>query len=403
MLMTGALSVVEPGSPIQLVLAILVMLAFTLITLKLAPYRHKSDDWTTFLVSLVITGNTLAGFVLLMDKDNSPHNFNPKNIEALLLFMNITVLVLQVLNMILIKWGLWDIMSKKPCCRKVQRVCGASPDSATRGPINKVVPTRPEGSTAPASTEDENQAEVQRLMSFHANSERQFKEMQTKRYQRSSINVQNRVAARRKVRQTKALTKAAVFAGIDETATQIVLSAMDYERYENGAIICEEGAEADRFYIIVAGQCKATLGSGPRSVHVGDLGALDVMGENALIVDEEGEGGASSRVRSATITVVSDVVQTLELHRVEFERLVERGIIGQEVLQRMRAMQKDRREIREAVNPRQQKQQEEKEDVFGSDNDRDEDAARLSLSVLPSPAPPGCPPPLGENKRRNDE
>ena len=38
-----------------------------------------------------------------------------------------------------------------------------------------------------------------------------------------------------------------------------------------------------------------------------------------------------------------------------------------------------------------------------SDDDRDEDAARLSLSVLPSPAPPGCPPPLGENKRRNDE
>ena len=89
-------------------------------------------------------------------------------------------------------------------------------------------------------------------------------------------------------------------------------------------------------------------------MHIGDFRALDVMGENALIVDEEGEGGASSRVRSATITVVSDVVQTLELHRVEFERLVERGIIGQEVLQRMRAMQKDRREIREAVNPRQQ-------------------------------------------------
>ena len=116
------------------------------------------------------------------------------------------------------------------------------------------------------------------------------------------------------------------------------------------------------------------------------------MGENALIVDEEGGGGASSRVRSATITVVSDVVQTLELLRVEFERLVERGIIGQEVLQRMRAMQKDRREIREAVNPRQQKQQEEKEEVFGSEDDRDEDAARLSLSVLPSPAPPGFPP-----------
>ena len=123
MLMTGALSVVEPGSPIQLVLATLVMLTFTLITLKLAPYRHKSDDWITFLVSLVITGNTQAGFVLLMDKDNVPHNFNPKNIEALLLFMNITVLIVQVVNMILMKWGLCNSLLAQPWCRKIQGAC----------------------------------------------------------------------------------------------------------------------------------------------------------------------------------------------------------------------------------------------------------------------------------------
>ena len=130
MLMTGALSVVEPGSPIQLVLATLVMLTFTLITLKLAPYRHKSDDWITFLVSLVITGNTLAGFVLLMDKDNVPHNFNPKNVEVLLLIMNITVLIVQVLNMILMKWGLCNTMLSQPWCRKIQGAC------ATCGCIN---------------------------------------------------------------------------------------------------------------------------------------------------------------------------------------------------------------------------------------------------------------------------
>ena len=388
--MTGALSVVEPGSPIQLVLAALVMLAFTLITLKLAPYRHKSDDWTTFLVSLVITGNTLAGFVLLMDKDNSPHNFNPKNVEALLLFMNITVLVMQMLNMILIKWGLWDILLKKACCRKVQQVCGVTAEDSTRGLINKVVPTRHEGSILPANSEDENHDEVQRLMTLHAESERQFKDMQTRRYQRNSLNVQRRVAARRKVRQTKALTKAAVFAGIDDTATQTVLSVMDYERYEKGAIICKEGAEADRFYIIVAGQCEATLGVGPQATHIGDLRALDVMGENALIVDDEDDEDGKPRVRSATITAVSSVVQTLELHRVEFERLVEIGIIGQEVLQRMRAVQKDRREIREAMNPRQEQQQRK---AFSNEDDRDEDAAGLSPSALPSPTPPGRPPP----------
>ena len=92
-------------------------------------------------------------------------------------------------------------------------------------------------------------------------------------------------------------------------------------------------------------------------MHVGDLKALDIMGENALIIEEQEEDdNGTSRVRSATVSVISDIVQTLELHRSEFERLVEIGIIGQEVLQRMRAVQKKRREIREALHPSQAQQ-----------------------------------------------
>jgi hypothetical protein len=269
MLMTGALSVVEPGSPIQLVLATLVMLTFTLITLKLAPYRHTSDDWTTFLVSLVITGNTQAGFVLLMDKDNSPHNFNPKNIEALLLFMNITVLVLQVLNMILIKCGWWDMLMKRPCCRKIQRTCRVDNSGAATadgvgttsvvpissmsttiqpahdGSNNTTAATRLHPQQQAASTEnpDEENTDqtVDRLLAQYSNAEDGLKKKNAIRSQRRSINVQHRVAARRKVRQTKALTKAAAFSGISADATETVLSAMDYERYEKGAIICEQG------------------------------------------------------------------------------------------------------------------------------------------------------------------
>ena len=123
MMMTGALSVVEPGSPIQLVFAMLVMLSFTLITLKLAPYRLKSDDWLTFLVSLAVTGNTLAGFTLIMDKDNTPRIFNPENIEALLLFMNITVLVVQVISLVALKCGLWEASMRAQSGRKIKRMC----------------------------------------------------------------------------------------------------------------------------------------------------------------------------------------------------------------------------------------------------------------------------------------
>ena len=51
------------------------------------------------------------------------------------------------------------------------------------------------------------------------------------------------------------------------------------------------------------------------------------MGENALIV-----GDGRRHVRSATVIAKSDVVQTLELKRSDFEQLVETGMIGQEIL-----------------------------------------------------------------------
>jgi CRP-like cAMP-binding protein len=122
---------------------------------------------------------------------------------------------------------------------------------------------------------------------------------------------------------------------------------MDYERYEKGTVICEEGAVADRFYIIVSGHCdvlqvrKGAVGSEEtQSIRVGSLNPLEVMGENALIV-----GDGRRHVRSATVTARSDIVQTLELVRSDFEQLVETGIIGHEVLQRMHAVQQERKDI----------------------------------------------------------
>ena len=195
-------------------------------------------------------------------------------------------------------------------------------------------------------------ATVERLLVSFSNGENDLELKNTIRRQQSSVKVQQRVAARRKVRQTKALTKAAVFAGIDTTATEAVLSAMEYNRYEKGTIICEEGAIANIFYIIVSGQCKATTNTwGSEPMHVGDIRALDIMGENALVYgDDDVDAASKIRVRSATVRVVSDVVQTLELHRSEFERLLEMGVIGQEVVQRMRSVQKSRREVREAIH-----------------------------------------------------
>ena len=69
MMMTGALSVVEPGSPVQMVVAILVMQGFLLTVLKLAPYKNHTDDWMSFVTSLALVLTTLGGLVLIMDEN----------------------------------------------------------------------------------------------------------------------------------------------------------------------------------------------------------------------------------------------------------------------------------------------------------------------------------------------
>merc|ERR1711865_1294531 len=51
MLMTGALCIVTPGSPIQLVTAISILATHMIIVLKLAPYQADIEDWMSFISS----------------------------------------------------------------------------------------------------------------------------------------------------------------------------------------------------------------------------------------------------------------------------------------------------------------------------------------------------------------
>ena len=150
-------------------------------------------------------------------------------------------------------------------------------------------------------------------MALYSANERGLRERQSRQHDRHSINVQQRVAARRKIRQTRTLEKSFVFAGIGGAATDAILAVMDFQRYKKGDMICHQGAEADRFYVIVSGKCKVEQRvpqmrrdeeeNVSEMVHVGDLRALDVMGENALV--SCGGPEEVAHFRSATVTVVS--------------------------------------------------------------------------------------------------
>ena len=55
MLMTGAMCVVAPGSSVQLLIAVLVMLLYTMTILKTAPYEEDSEDWSSFISCVAVS------------------------------------------------------------------------------------------------------------------------------------------------------------------------------------------------------------------------------------------------------------------------------------------------------------------------------------------------------------
>ena len=55
-----------------------------------------------------------------------------------------------------------------------------------------------------------------------------------------------------------------------------------YQKFSDGQILCEEGEVADRFFIIVSGQCSVTIASKDKDtppVRVATLHALDFLGK----------------------------------------------------------------------------------------------------------------------------
>ena len=69
--MTGAMVIVENGTPLQPFIAMLIQMIFLLVVLKLAPYNDDLDDWSSFVCSLALTLTTLAGFLLMISKKDT--------------------------------------------------------------------------------------------------------------------------------------------------------------------------------------------------------------------------------------------------------------------------------------------------------------------------------------------
>ena len=70
-IMTGAMVIVESGTPQQPFIAMLIQAMFLLLVLKVAPYNDDLDDWSSFVCSLALTFTTFAGFLLMIEANST--------------------------------------------------------------------------------------------------------------------------------------------------------------------------------------------------------------------------------------------------------------------------------------------------------------------------------------------
>ena len=155
-------------------------------------------------------------------------------------------------------------------------------------------------------------------------SEEQLLKIQAENAEKHRVHTQDRIAARLKVRQTKTLTKVKIFEKLKPKQIEIVLAQMSFEKRLQGDVICKQGDDAQRFYVIVTGRCDVIIKTDDGSdLRVNTLGALEYFGESSLI--------GSNMKRNATVTVVSENLQVLLLGKTVFEELVESGVIANSV------------------------------------------------------------------------
>ena len=104
MMMTGMLAVIRPGTPLQMMVSVLCTLIYLLIILKLSPYKNNMDDFVAVLSSVAVTLTNLAGYALLTDAPAPNNFFNPSAVGDGLVTMTCTVFVIQVGNIVLLKF-----------------------------------------------------------------------------------------------------------------------------------------------------------------------------------------------------------------------------------------------------------------------------------------------------------
>ena len=150
----------------------------------------------------------------------------------------------------------------------------------------------------------------------------------------------HRVAARETAKRLKCLQACPIFASLAEASIEAIVDQMEYEVAAPGHVLCQQGREADRMFLLMSGTCEVLVGD----AEVAQLTDLDVFGEAALFPDATG-----AFVRSATVRVAGagPPARLLVLQKSALSGLLESGAMGDACVSHLTRVAEERRENRD--------------------------------------------------------
>jgi hypothetical protein len=199
-LMCGGLVVMSPGTPSQVVCAILIMLFQLLLVLKTAPYEKDSEDFSSIAASLGLTLMYVSALINMLQVEVGYRS--PKDAQKLdyaneaMTVLPILCISTVVLIMVFVDCGLWNCLRcKKSGKTKVAAV-------VERRPANNRIVQRNSLSlklVRKAVVHDK----IKNIETTHADSRSQQKDAIQKRMKQANIRVMERVLERRKKNQKR--------------------------------------------------------------------------------------------------------------------------------------------------------------------------------------------------------
>ena len=140
MLLTGAISIVAPGNPLQIVVAILIVIINLLLTLKFAPFEDQTDDCLAFMTSVQMFLTLFGGLLLVMNNAESPQ-FESDGMGTMMVAINSFAFVFFFLSLL----ALIPCIRKRINGKKTNDGSGDGGDGGDGGGDTKVYPADVDG------------------------------------------------------------------------------------------------------------------------------------------------------------------------------------------------------------------------------------------------------------------